>query len=74
MFGVDYVPFDLTLTFNSPGEECGNIYLLSDEALEGDHFFTVSIDSTSPDVQANGSQCITIVDADGKIGDSQCTT
>lgn len=67
-FGTDYIPDDeLVFTFATPGDQCVNISLLEDDAIEGDHEFGAVIDSTYPDIAAAGFINITIVDINSKF-------
>ena len=62
-FGYDYYPDSLHYYFNSTGEECANVSLLSDKALEGPHSFSASLDSASPGVSLDSENLtITIID------------
>ena len=68
VFGTDYVPNGLVFTFSAPNQEqCDYISLLNDDALECDHSFTISVESTTPDISASGFQNITILDTDSEL-------
>ena len=67
----DYIlpsPFEVTFPcFNFTNIACVNVQLVDDDGAEGDHDFTVSIESTSPDVTFGmpTSATVTIGDDDG---------
>ena len=71
----DYTPSgSLTVTFEFSNamdrSECADINTLDDEALEGDHYFTVSVGSVTPSNVLTGtpsSVIIPLLDNDGKI-------
>lgn len=65
---MDFTPDSLVFIFNSTGEECLNVSLLDDQAIEGVHSFSASIVSTDPKISVSpDSQNITILDTDGKL-------
>ena len=56
----------MEFTFDSAGEECNNVTLLDDEALEGKHSFGVFIESDNFNLGVDANRTITICDTDGK--------
>ena len=72
----DYIPpADLNVTFAADGlmgnaTQCVMILTTDDDVLEGDHDFTVMVDSVTPDVVTVGtpsSATATLLDNDSKL-------
>ncbi len=67
------VPDPLVLVFPTSASEgmqnCANIAIIDDTALESDHSFTINITSTSPDIsQGSPSEAdVVITDNDGQF-------
>ena len=65
----DYIlpsPFEVTFPcFNFTNIACVIVQLVDDDGAEGDHDFTVSIESTSPEVTIGMPVPVTIGDDDG---------
>ena len=74
MLGQDFsAPDPLQITF-APGmnESCAMVSIIDDDALEGDHGFTVSISMTVPPITIDSTTIeVTIEDNEGMLSETE---